>query len=143
MYQLLIFVHVVGVMMSVGPFFILIPLVSKIKIANQDQLEAYLPIFHYAVQFSKHSGHIMVSTGIILMYLGHWSWLTSWILLTILVMVSSLFFIARAFSPTLKKLRESPENRSKLVNKLRRSVYLYIMIMLLMMWFMVLKPNVW
>jgi hypothetical protein len=143
-YSFILYLHIFSVITSLGPFFILFPLLSKIRTASKEELKIYLPTFSFAVQLSKHSGHILVPTGIIMMWLGHISWLTSWVLITIFILVSSLYFIARAFSPTIRKLAEPDhQNRQALVDKLRNSSLLYIVLMMIMLWFMVTKPNVW
>lgn len=144
LYTILLYLHIFSVIPSLGPFFILFPLIRKLRTASTDELKIYLPIFTLAVRLCKHSGHILVTTGVLMMWLGHISWLTSWVLITIFILVSSLYFIARAFSPTIRKLA-SPEhtNRQKLVNKLRFNVWLYVGLMMIMLWFMVSKPNFW
>jgi hypothetical protein len=129
---------------ALGPVFILIPLLRKLRTANSDELKIYLPTFSFAVQLSKHAGHVLVPSGVLLMWLGHISWLNSWVLITIFILVSSLYFIARAFSPTLQALALPEHNdRKALVNKLRSSLWLYIILMMIMLWFMVSKPSFW
>lgn len=144
LYTILLYLHIFSVIPSLGPFFILFPLIRKLRTASTDELKIYLPTFTLAVRLCKHSGHILVTTGVLMMWLGHISWLTSWVLITIFILVSSLYFIARAFSPTIRKLA-SPEhtNRQELVNKLRFNVWLYVGLMMIMLWFMVSKPNFW
>jgi len=136
--------HIFSVIPSLGPFFILVPLVRKLRTATADELKIYLPTFKLAIRLSKHSGHILVTTGVLMMWIGGISWLTSWVLITIFILVSSLYFIARAFSPTLRKLA-FPEHtdRQELVNKLRFNVWLYVVLMMIMLWFMVNKPTFW
>jgi hypothetical protein len=143
-YTFLLYLHILSVIPSLGPFFILFSLVSKLRTASSEELKIYLPTFTLAVRLSKHSGHVLVTSGVLMMWLGHISWLTSWVLITIIILVSSLYFIARAFSPTIQKLA-APEhnNRQELVNKLRYNVWLYVVLMLIMLWFMVNKPNFW
>jgi hypothetical protein len=143
-YTILLYLHIFSVVTSIGPFFILFPILRKLRSASSDELKIYLPIFSFAVQLSKHSGHILVPTGILMMWLGHISWLTSWVLITIFILVSSLYFIARAFSPTIRKLAVPDHiHRTLLVNKLRNSLLLYVVLMTIMLWFMVSKPNFW
>jgi hypothetical protein len=143
-YSFLLYLHIFSVIPSLGPFFILFPMLRKLRSASADELMIYLPTFTFAIRLSKHSGHVLVPSGVMLMWLGHVSWLTSWVLLTIFILVSSLYFIARAFSPTIRKLA-IPEhtNRQALVNKLRSSLCLYVVLMMIMLWFMVDKPNFW
>jgi hypothetical protein len=144
LYSILLYLHIFSVIPSLGPFFILFPLVRKLRTASADELKIYLPTFKLAIRLSKHSGHILVTTGVLMMWIGGISWLTSWVLITIFILVSSLYFIARAFSPTLRKLA-LPEHtdRQELVNKLRFNVWLYVVLMMIMLWFMVNKPNLW
>ena len=144
LYSILLYLHIFSVIPSLGPFFILFPLVRKLRTASNDELKIYLPTFKLAIRLSKHSGHILVTTGVLMMWIGGISWLTSWVLITIFILVSSLYFIARAFSPTLRKLAV-PEHtyRQELVNKLRFNVWLYVVLMMIMLWFMVNKPTFW
>ncbi len=142
-YRFLIYLHIISVIASIGPFFILLPMVKKIRGAAKTELSPYLDTFRFTVQLSKHSGHVLVGTGILLVLLGPWSWNTPWILMTLLIMLCSLFFLARAFSPTLRKLQEQDQERVRLVAKLKRTIWIYLILLLSMLWFMVVKPNLW
>jgi len=142
-HSILLYLHIASVIVSIGPFFILIPLIRKLKKATDQELTLYIPTFKFSVQLSKHSGHILVISGVLLLWLDHLSWLTSWVVITIFIMASSLFFIARAFSPALKQLLDPASDRNLVVNKLRANLWLYIVLMFLMLWFMVTKPNYW
>jgi hypothetical protein len=143
-YSFFLYLHIFSVIPSLGPFFILFPLLRKLRKASTDELKIYLPTFTFAIRLSKHSGHVLVPSGVILMWLGHVSWLTSWVLITIFILVSSLYFIARAFSPAIRKLAiPDHQDRQALVNKLRSSLLLYVGLMMIMLWFMVTKPNLW
>ncbi len=143
MYKFLLYLHILSVMLSVGPFFVLIPLLSRIRTASSELLPAYLTAFHQAVTLSKHAGHVLVITGATLVWTGGWSWLTPWIVSPIVIMFAALSFIARAFSPILKEFADPSHDRRLLVARLSRAVWLYILIMLVMMWFMVAKPALW
>lgn len=143
MYQLLLYLHVCSVVVSIGPFFVLIPYLPKMKAATEEQLAFYLDSFRFVIRLSKHAGHVLVATGILLVWLGGWKWSTCWILLTIIILVGALSFFARAFSPTIRKLTEPNHDRTALVQKLSRSLCLYILLMLVMMWSMITKPNFW
>ncbi|TBL80253.1 DUF2269 family protein [Paenibacillus thalictri] len=143
MYVTLVYLHIVSTVVAIGPFFLLIPLLGKIRKAADAELQVHLDSFRFAVQLSKHSGHVLIATGLLLMWLGSWPWTTSWILATWIVLATSLYFFARAFSPTIRKLRSSElavTDREPLVRKLARSLYLYLLLLFLMMWFMVAKP---
>jgi hypothetical protein len=143
LYNVLIYIHVLSVVVSIGPFFTLLPLVKKLSKANNEELKAYIDTFRFVVRLSKHSGHVLVSSGILLVLLGPWTWSTPWIIMTLFVMFCSLFFLARAFSPTLRKFHEVGQNKNVLAAKLRRTIWTYIFLLLIMLWFMVVKPHLW
>ncbi|UKS31065.1 DUF2269 domain-containing protein [Paenibacillus sp. HWE-109] len=142
-YILLLYIHIFSVVLSIGPYFVLFPLLAKIRTAPFEQLPDYLEPFRITVRLTKHAGHVLVATGIILTWITSWTWKTSWIIVTVLIMVASLYFIARAFSPLLRKLKAPHEDRNDLVNRLRKALIWYVLITLSMMWFMVAKPTLW
>ncbi|MED0993820.1 hypothetical protein P4T72_29240, partial [Bacillus nitratireducens] len=74
---------------------------------------------------------------------GPWTWKTPWIVMTLILMASSLFFLARAFSPTIRKFSETGQDKDTLIQLLRRSVWIYIVLLMTMLWFMVTKPALW
>ncbi|MDT9026998.1 MULTISPECIES: hypothetical protein [Rossellomorea] len=143
LYRTLIYLHVISVVASIGPFFVLLPMMKKLRTASDSVLPSYLDTFRFTVQLSKHSGHVLVGTGILLVLLGPWTWSTPWIIMTLVIMFCSLFFLARAFSPTLRKFGEDDADREWLVGKLNRTVWIYLILLLAMLWFMVVKPNLW
>ncbi|WGG47931.1 hypothetical protein [Rossellomorea sp. DA94] len=143
LYRTLIYLHVISVVASIGPFFLLLLTMNKLRTASPSILPSYLDTFRYTVQLSKHSGHVLVGTGILLVLLGPWTWTTPWIVMTLVIMFCSLFFLARAFSPTLRKFEEEDADREKLVGKLHRTVWIYLILLLAMLWFMVVKPGMW
>ncbi|KAA0544930.1 hypothetical protein FZW96_19085 [Bacillus sp. BGMRC 2118] len=140
LYKLLIYVHVVSAAASIGPFFILIPVVNRLRTQIEAELQSLLHTFRYVVRFTKHAGHVLIGSGVLLVILGPWTWKTPWIVATLLLLFSSLFFLARAFSPTLRKFQEENQNREMLVKKLRKAVWIYLVLLLAMLWFMVVKP---
>ncbi|MBD0383026.1 hypothetical protein [Paenibacillus sedimenti] len=142
-YVLLLYIHIFSVVLSIGPYFVLFPLLARIQTASFDKLPDYLEPFRITVRLTKHAGHVLVTTGIILTWITAWTWKTSWIMITVLIMVASLYFIARAFSPLIRQLQAPHDNRSMLVNKLRKALIYYVLITLSMMWFMVAKPTLW
>jgi len=111
--------------------------------ANPTAELAYISIFRSVVRLIKHAGHVLVGSGILLVLLGSWSWLTPWIILTIALMVISIFFLARAFSPTLLKFEDSNANKQLLVNQLHKSTWIYIILLGMMLGLMVIKPDLW
>ncbi|WP_176713787.1 hypothetical protein [Pseudobacillus wudalianchiensis] len=142
-YQFLLYTHILSAVASIGPFFVLLALIKKMRVAEADAQQAYIHVFSSSVRLVKHAGHVLVASGVLLILNGPWSWKTSWVVMTIIVMFSSIFFLARAFSPTLKGFNEPGANKQALVDKLHRSVWIYIFLLMLMLWFMTMKPNLW
>ncbi|RFU68376.1 hypothetical protein [Bacillus sp. V59.32b] len=143
LYRIIIYIHVLSVIASIGPFFILLPVVKKLRMATEAEMNAYLDTFRFAVRFAKHAGHVLVVTGILLVISGPWTWSTPWIVTTLIILFCSLLFLARAFSPTLRKFHEDGQNKEELAAKLNRSIWIYIVLLLAMLWFMVVKPVLW
>ncbi|MGG0175747.1 hypothetical protein [Gottfriedia acidiceleris] len=143
LYRLLLYIHIASVILSIGPFFVLIPILKKLHTTQSAIQQSYLDVFRFAVRLAKHAGHVLVGSGVLLVLAGHWSWKTSWIVMTILLLVSSLFFLARAFSPTIRKFSEPNHDKKLLIHLLRRSIWIYIVLLMIMLWFMVVKPTLW
>jgi hypothetical protein len=143
LYRVVIYIHVLSVIASIGPFFILLPVVKKLLTAKEPELDAHLDTFRFVVRLSKHAGHVLVGSGIVLVVTGPWTWETPWIVMTLILLFLSLFFLARAFSPTLRKFHQEGYNREDLVAKLKRSIWIYIVLLSAMLWFMVVKPSFW
>ncbi|EIT84750.1 hypothetical protein A374_13700 [Fictibacillus macauensis ZFHKF-1] len=142
-YPLLLYAHIFSVILSIGPFFILLPFIKHLRQGVRAEENAYLSVFKAVVRLSKHAGHVLVVTGILLVYVTGWSWKTPWLLITILILVSSLFFLARAFSPTIRKFANNDAPRPPLASKLQKTIWLYLALMLVMLWLMVAKPMFW
>lgn len=143
LHQLLLYTHIVSAIMSIGPFFILIPLLSKLRASELHVQQAYLDSFRAAVRLAKHAGHVLVVSGALLVVEASWSWTTSWIVMTILILLSSLFFLARAFSPSIRRLEQPEFDREQTMRKLTRAVWIYLALLMVMLWFMVAKPALW
>ncbi|WP_394237627.1 hypothetical protein [Niallia oryzisoli] len=143
LYRTLIYLHVSSTIVSIGPFFILIPVLAKLRQAKDAELAAYLHTFQMVVRLTKHAGHVLIISGILLIWLGPWTWKTPWIILTLVIMFSSLFFLARAFTPKLRKFNEDQADKGLLVNQLTRTLWMYITLLMIMLWFMVVKPALW
>lgn len=143
LYRLLLYIHISSVILSIGPFFLLFPVLKKLNASEATIQQGYLDVFRFAVRLAKHAGHVLVVSGVLLVLVGSWSWKTSWIVMTILLLVSSLFFLARAFSPTIRKFSEPNQDRRTLIQLLRRSIWIYIILLMMMLWFMVVKPTLW
>ncbi|WP_071459660.1 hypothetical protein [Bacillus massilinigeriensis] len=141
LYASLVYLHVLSVIVSIGPFFVLLYIGGNLRHAEGKETTFLLKIFHFSVRLTKHAGHVLVGTGVLLIYLGPWKWSTPWIVMTLLVMFSSIFFLARAFTPKLKKFHDPAVDKNLLITSLIRSTWIYIMLLSLMLWFMVIKPT--
>lgn len=142
-YQLLLYAHIVSAVASVGPFFVLLALIKKMRTAEAGGQQAYIYVFTASVRLVKHAGHVLVASGILLIISGPWPWTTSWVVMTIIVMFSSVFFLARAFSPTLRGFGQSEMDKQVLINKLQRSAWMYLFLLMVMLWLMTAKPSLW
>ncbi len=143
LYRILIYIHVLSVIVSIGPFFILLPIAKKMHLVREAELNAYLDTFRFVVRLAMHSGHVLIVSGILLVISGPWIWSTPWIVMTLLILFCSLFFLARAFSPKLKKFQEKGANKEELAVKLQRTIWIYIILLITMLWFMIVKPTLW
>jgi len=143
LYKILIYIHVLSVIVSIGPFFILLPISKRMHLVGENELSAYLDTFRFVVRLTMHSGHVLVVSGILLVISGPWTWSTPWIIMTLLILFCSLFFLARAFSPKLRKFQEKDANKEELAAKLQRTIWIYIILLISMLWFMVVKPTLW
>lgn len=143
MYTFIIFTHVISAVLSIGPFFVLFPLLNRMKGKNKEMIDTSLEVFQAAIRLVKHAGHVLVGSGILLVWQGNWPWTTSWVVMTIVVMVSSIVFLARAFKPNIREYRAGTIDLDTLIKKLKSNVWKYILLLLLMLWFMVAKPNLW
>lgn len=142
-YQLILYVHVFSATLSIGPFFVLIPLIGRMKSADEAALDVQLAVFQSAVRIVKHAGHLLVLSGALLIVSSGYSWMTSWVAMTILVMLASVVFLASAFKPVIRKIRENRTERRELLGILNRKLWAYILLLMLMLYFMVVKPDIW
>lgn len=143
LYKTILYLHILSAMMSIGPFFVLLPMMKRLREADLTKQEAYLDTFRSTTRLAKHAGHALVISGVLLVMGGYWSWKSSWIVMTVLILVSSLYFLARAFSPKIRKFHEPDQDKDKLVQSLTRSIWIYLFLLLAMLWFMVVKPEIW
>ncbi len=138
-----IYIHVLSAVISVGPLVALLPILKKMEKTDEAHLSGFVQAFQTSITVVKHAGHVLVLSGIILIWLSAWTWTTSWIVMTIAVMVGSVVFLAKAFKPTLKTFGTPEFNKKKFVAKLHKSTIIYISLLLIMLWFMVAKPTFW
>jgi len=142
-YTLFLYIHIVSAVGSIGPLFSLIPIIKKMESTDESQLSGLVQSFQSAITVVKHAGHILVFSGILLIIFSGWMWTTSWVVLTIAIMIGSIVFLARAFKPTLKTYGTQDFQKEIFVKKLGKATWQYIFILLVMLWLMVAKPVLW
>lgn len=143
LFKIILYVHILSAVVSIGPLFSLLIIVKLMKSAQNSALEGYVRSFQAGITAVKHAGHVVVPTGIVLIWLGGWPWYTSWVVLTVVLMVGSIFFLASAFKPAMKTFGTEHFVKAEFITKLRRATWLYIFILLIMLWLMVNKPVFW
>lgn len=142
-HTLFIYIHVLSAVVSIGPLFALIPILKRMEKARESEMSGFVQSFQSAITVVKHAGHVLVISGVMLIVISGWTWTTSWVLLTNVVMVGSIVFLARAFKPTLQTFGTAQYNRLEFIVKLRKKTWQYIGLLLIMLWLMVVKPNFW
>ncbi|WP_042470386.1 hypothetical protein [Bacillus ndiopicus] len=143
LFNILLYIHIASAVVSIGPLFALFSILKRMETAEESTLIGYVQSFQAGITTVKHGGHVLVLSGILLIWRGGWAWHTSWIVLTIALMVASIYFLAQAFKPTMKTFGTPAFNRMQFIKKLRRSTWLYVVLLLVMLWFMVAKPIFW
>ncbi len=143
-YDFIVYLHVIGAILSIGPFFVLFPLMKRMQY-EQDMavLKGHVDAFSLAIQVVKHAGHFLVGFGILAVLLGGYPWTTPWILVTIILLISSVIYLARAFKSTLRTFGTDAFNQQRFVRKLRKAVWIYVVLLFIMLWLMVTKPMFW
>jgi len=142
-YAFLNYLHVVGAIFAIGPYAVFFFLMRRLKKAETGHIPEHFSVLRFVVWVSKHAGHVLVITGVLLWWLGGFPLFTSWILIPVVILFSGLFFLARAFSPVIEALEKGEINRDAGMKKLRTSLYGYLIILLVSMWFMIAKPVLW
>ena len=142
-YSAVVFIHVVSAVISIGPLFILMPVIKRLRGVQSDVELAYMSVIKVTIRIVMHAGHVLVFSGALLIITGPWSWHTSWVVMTIIVLAISGFFLATGFTRVLRTFNIPGINKNELLDRLNRTSWLYIGLMLVMLWLMVQKPNFW
>lgn len=135
--------HVVSAVLSIGPLFLLMPIIRRLRGVEASIEEAYLSIIDVVIRIVMHAGHVLVFTGVLLIILGPWPWYTSWVVMTVVVMGISAFFLSTGFTRVLRKFHLPGMDKNDALNLLNRTSWIYIGLMLVMLWLMVEKPMFW
>jgi hypothetical protein len=140
MYMLLVYAHIVSAIASIGPLFVLLVLLYKMKKADDHILGGYVQAFQGCIDVVRYAGHAVVATGLLLVITGGWSWGATWIIATLTILAISLVFLARAFKPTMKTFGTDKFNKSAFIAKLTKNTWIYVVLLLVILGLMVNKP---
>lgn len=143
LYSIIVFLHVMSAILSTGPLFIIIPLINRLYKSNEHEESIYLAIIKVIIRLVMHAGHALVVTGASLILLGPWPWYTSWVIMTLLVMGVSGVFLATGFTRVIRNFGVVHVQKQLVLNNLKRTTWIYIGLMVLMLWLMVQKPIFW
>ncbi|WOV88500.1 hypothetical protein QWT69_05120 [Sporosarcina oncorhynchi] len=142
-YGAIVFVHVVSAVLSIGPLFLLMPIIKRLQNVETPIEHAFLSIIKVIIRIVMHAGHVLVVSGVMLLLTGPWPWYTSWIIATVVVLLLSGFFLSTGFTKVLKKSHLPDSNKVEILAKLNQTSWIYIGLMLIMLWLMVQKPVLW
>ena len=142
-YKMALFLHVLSAVVATGPLFAIFPMLKRMEKVEGVLHRGMIEGLRGAVRAVSLAGHFIVPTGILLLLFGGWSWKTSWVLATIIMLVASLLFLAKAFKPAWRIAEAEHFNKQLFIRTMRSATIKYILIMLVMLWLMVAKPQLW
>ena len=143
LYTFLLYTHIISAIGSIGPLFVLLVLLSRMRKIDTGEWNGYVQSLQGSIDVVRHAGHAVVISGIVLILFGSWSFTHSWVVLTIILLVASLVFLARAFKPTMQTFGSEAFNNQKFIFTLQRNTWIYITLLLMIMALMVFKPIIW
>jgi len=142
-YKVALFLHILSAVVATGPLFAIFPMLKRMEKVEGVLHQGMIEGLRGAVRAVSLAGHFIVPTGIILLLFGGWSWKTSWVLATIIMLVASLLFLAKAFKPAWRIAEAEHFDKQLFIRTMRSATIKYILIMLVMLWLMVAKPQLW
>lgn len=143
LYTFLIYIHIISAIGSVGPLFVLLVLLNRMGKVDTGEWKGYVQSLQGSIDVVKHAGHAVVLSGILLILLGSWSFVHSWVVLTLILLVASLVFLARAFKPTMQTYGSDSFNKKQFIFTLQKNTWIYITLLLMITALMVFKPIIW
>ena len=142
-YGAIVFLHVISAVLAIGPLFILMPIIKRLRGVGTVVEKVYLTVVNVIIRLVMHAGHVLVYTGVLLLIFGPWPWHTSWVIMTLAVMLLSGVFLANGFTVVLRRFNNPNADKNKILNRLNTTSWIYIGLMLIMLWLMVQKPMLW
>ncbi|MDN4606931.1 hypothetical protein [Sporosarcina highlanderae] len=143
MYGTIVFVHVVSAVLSIGPLFLLMPSIKRLRNVDVSSESAFLSVIHVIIRIVMHAGHALVISGVLLILIGPWPWYTSWVIATLAVLLLSGVFLSTGFTKVLRRYYLPESDKGEILTVLNRTSWIYIGLMLVMLWLMVQKPMLW
>lgn len=143
MYKIALFLHVLSAVVATGPLFAIFPMLKRMEKVEGTLEQGIIEGLRGAVRAVSLAGHFLVPTGIILLLFSGWSWKTSWVLATIMMLIASLLFLAKAFKPAWHIAEAKHFDKPLFIRTMRSATIKYILIMIVMLWLMVAKPQLW
>ncbi|MFD1927197.1 hypothetical protein ACFSFY_03865 [Sporosarcina siberiensis] len=142
-YGTIVFMHVISAILSIGPLFLLMPIIKRLRGVKTDIETAYLSVISVIIRIVMHAGHVLVVSGVLLLIFGPWPWYTSWVIMTIAILLLSGVFLSRGFTIVLRRFHNPGMDKNSILNRLNTTSWIYIFLMLIMLWLMVQKPILW
>lgn len=142
-YGTIVFIHVVSAVIAIGPLFLLVPIIKRLRSAESTSEEAFLNIIRVTIRIVMHAGHMLVVSGALLILIGPWPWHTPWVIATLVVLLLSGVFLSTGFTRVLRNYNKPGFNKESILSRLNRTSWIYIALMLIMLWLMVQKPILW
>ena len=142
-YKIALFLHILSAVVATGPLFAIFPMLKRMEKVEGALEQGIIEGVRSAVRAVSLAGHFIVPTGVILLLFSGWSWRTSWVLATIILLVASLLFLAKAFKPAWRIAEAEHFDKRLFIRTMRSATIKYILIMIVMLWLMVGKPQLW
>ena len=142
-YKIALFLHILSAVVATGPLFAIFPMLKRMEKIEESLEQGMIEGLRGAIRAVSLAGHFIVPTGIILLLFGGWSWKTSWVLATFIMLVASLLFLAKAFKPAWHLAGATHFDKQLFIRTMRSATTKYILIMIVMLWLMVAKPQLW
>ncbi|MEG0386150.1 MAG: hypothetical protein RR642_15525 [Solibacillus sp.] len=143
LYTIILYTHILSAIVSMGPLFAIFPLLKRMNDASAEQVGGYVQSVQGILRAIANGGHVVVPSGLLLIWFGGWSWTASWVILTMIVMFASLFFMARAFKPSMAYAKSDGFVKETFISMIKTATWKYIFLMGVLLWLMVVKPNFW
>ncbi|WP_318614082.1 DUF2269 family protein [Sporosarcina sp. YIM B06819] len=142
-YGIIVFLHVLSAVLSIGPLTLLMPVINRLYGVEASIEQAYLSVIKVVIRIVMHAGHVLVFTGVLLLILGPYPWTSSWVILTLAILLISGVFLAKGFTFVLRRFHNPDADKDDILNRLMRTSWIYLGLMLIMLWLMVQKPMFW